>query len=59
MIEPQYFPNEGCTAELKISASSYADYRVKTNVVLLLDMGHTLRGEWAWEEWEKGRKLKT
>jgi hypothetical protein len=28
---------------------SYADYRPKTNVVLLLDMGHTLRGEHAWE----------
>jgi hypothetical protein len=29
---------------------SYADYRPKTNAVILLDMGHTLRGECAWEE---------
>jgi hypothetical protein len=27
-----------------------ADYRPKTNVVILLDMGQTLRGERAWEE---------
>jgi hypothetical protein len=24
---------------------SYADYRHKTNAVILFDMGHTLRGE--------------
>jgi hypothetical protein len=30
--------------------SSYAEYRPKTNAVILLDMGHTLRGEHAWEE---------
>jgi hypothetical protein len=28
---------------------SYTDYRPKTNAVILLDMGHTLRGEYAWE----------
>jgi hypothetical protein len=28
----------------------YADYRCKTNAVILLDMGHTLRGEQTWEE---------
>jgi hypothetical protein len=42
----------------KITCSpSYVDYRPKTNAVILLDMGHTLRGECAWEG--KGRKLKT
>jgi hypothetical protein len=31
---------------LKIAGSpSYTDYRPKTNVVLLLDMGHSLREE--------------
>jgi hypothetical protein len=35
----------------KITRSpSYADYKSKTNAVILLDMGHTLRGEHAWEE---------
>jgi hypothetical protein len=30
----------------KISCSpSYVDYRPKTNAVILLDLGHTLRGE--------------
>jgi hypothetical protein len=29
---------------------SYAVYRPKTNAVISLDMGHTLRGECAWEE---------
>jgi hypothetical protein len=30
----------------KIACSpSYVDYRPKTNEVILLDMGHTLRGE--------------
>jgi hypothetical protein len=29
---------------------SYADYRTKTNAVILLDMVHTLTGERAWEE---------
>jgi hypothetical protein len=35
----------------KITCSpSYVDYRPKTNAEILLDMGHTLRGECAWEE---------
>jgi hypothetical protein len=29
---------------------SYVDYRPKTNAVILLDMGHTLRGDCAQEE---------
>jgi hypothetical protein len=29
---------------------SHVDYRPKTNAVILLDVGHTLRGEWTWEE---------
>jgi hypothetical protein len=34
----------------KIACSpSYADYRPKTNAVILLDRGHTLRGDHAWE----------
>jgi hypothetical protein len=28
----------------------HMDYRPKTNAVILLDMGHTLRGEHTWEE---------
>jgi hypothetical protein len=39
--------------------SSYVDYRPKTNAVILLDMGHTLRGKCAREEQGKGRKPKT
>jgi hypothetical protein len=31
-------------------SSSYADYRPKTNAVILLDMGHMLRGEHIQEE---------
>jgi hypothetical protein len=35
----------------KIACStSYADYRPKTNAVISLDMGHTLRGECTREE---------
>jgi hypothetical protein len=35
----------------KITCSpSYADYRPKTNAVILLDMGHTVRGDHAQEE---------
>jgi hypothetical protein len=30
--------------------SSYADYKTKTNAVIALDMGHTLRGECTREE---------
>jgi hypothetical protein len=28
-----------------VCSPSYADFRPKTNAVVLLDMGHTLRGE--------------
>jgi hypothetical protein len=38
--------------------SSYVDYRPNTNAVILLDMGHTLRGKRTWEEQGKGRKPK-
>jgi hypothetical protein len=31
-------------------SSSHADYRPKTNAVILLDMGHALKGEYPWEE---------
>jgi hypothetical protein len=31
-------------------------YRLKTNAVILLDMGHTLRGEHAGEEIGKGKE---
>jgi hypothetical protein len=35
----------------KITCSpSYVDYRPKTNAVILLDMGHTVRGEHTWEK---------
>jgi hypothetical protein len=35
----------------KIACSlSYGDYRPKTNVVILLDRDHTLRGEHAWKK---------
>jgi hypothetical protein len=34
----------------KIACSpSYADYKPKTNAVIFLDTGHTLRGDCAWE----------
>jgi hypothetical protein len=33
-----------------ICSLSYADFRPKTNAVLLLDMGHMLRGECIQEE---------
>jgi hypothetical protein len=35
------------------------DFRPKTNAVILLDMGHTLREEQAWKKSGKGRKPKT
>jgi hypothetical protein len=39
---------------------SYADFRPKTNAVMLLDMGHTLREEHRRKEGiRKGRKPKT
>jgi hypothetical protein len=35
----------------KVTCSpSYADYKPKTNAVILSDMGHTLRGKCSWEE---------
>jgi hypothetical protein len=44
----------------KISCSpSYVDYRPKINEVVLLDVGHTLRGNHALEELGQGRKPKT
>jgi hypothetical protein len=33
-----------------VSSPSYMDYRPKTNAVILLNMGHTLKGEHIWEE---------
>jgi hypothetical protein len=43
----------------KITCSpSYADYRPRTNAVIVLDMGHTLRGDSTPEEEGKGRKQK-
>jgi hypothetical protein len=41
------------------SSPSYVDYRPKTNAVILLDLGHIIRGEHTWEEQRKGRKPKT
>jgi hypothetical protein len=38
---------------------SFADYRSKTNAVILLDLGHTQRGEHAQEKQGKERKPKT
>jgi hypothetical protein len=42
-----------------ICSPSYADYRSKTNAVILLDMGHTLREEHAQEKQGKEKKPKT
>jgi hypothetical protein len=42
-----------------ICSLSYANYRPKTNAVILLDMSHTLRGECPQEELGKGIKPKT
>jgi hypothetical protein len=33
-----------------VCSPSYADFRSKANVVILIDMGHILRGECIWEE---------
>jgi hypothetical protein len=35
------------------------NYRPKANAVILLDMGHMLRGERVQAEYRKGRKPKT
>jgi hypothetical protein len=44
----------------KVSRSpSYEDYRHKTSAVILLEIGHTIRGERAQEEQGNGRKHKT
>jgi hypothetical protein len=37
----------------------YVDCRPRTNAVILLNMGHTLKGDHAWEESGQGRKSKT
>jgi hypothetical protein len=37
-------------AKNPVCSPSYVDYRPKTNTVILLDMGHTLRGDYAQEE---------
>jgi hypothetical protein len=43
----------------KITCSpSYADSRPKTNALILLDMGLTLRGELHGRNWERKRNLK-
>jgi hypothetical protein len=36
-----------------VCSPSYADFRPKVNVVMLLDLGHMTRGEHIWEEWGK------
>jgi hypothetical protein len=37
---------------LKIVCSpSYEDFRSRAKAAMLLDLGHTLRGEHMWEEW--------
>jgi hypothetical protein len=33
-----------------VCSPSYVDFRPKTNAVILLDMGYTLRGEYIQEE---------
>jgi hypothetical protein len=38
---------------------AYADDRIKTNAVISLALGHTLKGECSWGKWGKGRKPKT
>jgi hypothetical protein len=43
----------------KITCSpTYVDYKPKTNVIILLDMGHTLRGEVHWRNREREGNLK-
>jgi hypothetical protein len=45
---------------LKIAYSlSYVDYRPKMNAGILLDIGHTVKGDHTWEGKGKGRKPKT
>jgi hypothetical protein len=33
-----------------VCSPSYEDFRSKANAVVLLDLGHTLKGENLWEE---------
>jgi hypothetical protein len=33
-----------------VCSPSYVDFRSRANIAILLDMGHTLRGECAWEK---------
>jgi hypothetical protein len=42
-----------------LCSPSYADFRPKIIAVILLDMGHMLRGECLQEEQGKERELKT
>jgi hypothetical protein len=42
----------------KSHCSSYVDYRPEINAVMLLDMGHTLRGESTWRNREREGNLK-
>jgi hypothetical protein len=45
-LENIILSNVSQAQRLKITCSpSYADYRPKKNTVILLDMGHALRGE--------------
>jgi hypothetical protein len=41
-----------------VCSPSYADFRPKTSALVLLDLGHMLRGENIREEWGIGRKPK-
>jgi hypothetical protein len=34
-----------------LKANKGMDFRSSANAVMLLDLGHTLRGEHIWEEW--------
>jgi hypothetical protein len=47
------------TSSYKNCSPSYSDYRPKTNAVILLDMGHTLRGVHIRVGQGKGRKPKS
>jgi hypothetical protein len=36
-----------------VCSPSYADFRSRAKAVILLDLGHTLRGEHIREEWDR------
>jgi hypothetical protein len=36
-----------------LCSPSYADFRSRANAAMLLDLGHKLRGEHIWEEWDR------